>query len=106
MSQGELHALMGENGAGKSTLMKIIMGIYTKTAGKVVLDGKEVEFKSAREALDAGISMIHQELSPIPETDSCRECFSWQRNRKKSKGCLLVDKKQLNQKTQELLVGI
>ena len=64
---GELHALMGENGAGKSTLMKIIMGIYTKDAGNVILDGKEVEFKSARDALDAGISMIHQELSPIPE---------------------------------------
>ena len=63
---GELHALMGENGAGKSTLMKIIMGIYTKDAGVVKLDGQEVDFKSARDALDAGISMIHQELSPIP----------------------------------------
>ena len=66
VKSGELHAIMGENGAGKSTLMKIIMGIYTRDAGTVILDGKEVEFKSAREALDAGISMIHQELSPIP----------------------------------------
>lgn len=72
---GELHALMGENGAGKSTLMKIIMGIYTKDAGKVVLDGKEVEFKSARDALDAGISMIHQELSPIPEMTVAENVF-------------------------------
>ena len=76
---GELHALMGENGAGKSTLMKIIMGIYTKDAGKVVLDGKEVEFKSARDALDAGISMIHQELSPIPEMTVAENVFTYDR---------------------------
>ena len=100
---GELHALMGENGAGKSTLMKIIMGIYTKDAGKVVLDGKEVEFKSAREALDAGISMIHQELSPIPEMTVAENVFLG-REQKKIKGLPFVDKKQLNQKTQELLV--
>ena len=100
---GELHALMGENGAGKSTLMKIIMGIYTKDAGKVILDGKEVEFKSAREALDAGISMIHQELSPIPEMTVAENVFLG-REQKKIKGLPFVDKKQLNQKTQELLV--
>ena len=100
---GELHALMGENGAGKSTLMKIIMGIYTKDAGKVVLDGKEVEFKSSREALDAGISMIHQELSPIPEMTVAENVFLG-REQKKIKGLPFVDKKQLNQKTQELLV--
>lgn len=72
---GELHALMGENGAGKSTLMKIIMGIYQKDAGSVSLDGKEVNFTSAREALDAGISMIHQELSPIPEMTVAENVF-------------------------------
>ena len=72
---GTVHALMGENGAGKSTLMKIIMGIYTKDAGKVILDGKEVEFKSAREALDAGIK-------PYSGNDSRRECFSWKRTEK------------------------
>ena len=86
---GELHALMGENGAGKSTLMKIIMGIYTKDAGKVVLDGKEVEFKSAREALDAGISMIHQELSPIPEMTVAENVFLG-REQKKIKGLVLM----------------
>ena len=99
---GELHALMGENGAGKSTLMKIIMGIYTKDAGKVILDGKEVEFKSARDALDAGISMIHQELSPIPEMTVAENVFLG-REQKKIKGLPFVDKKELNRKTQELL---
>ena len=100
---GELHALMGENGAGKSTLMKIIMGIYTKDAGKVILDGQEVDFKSAREALDAGISMIHQELSPIPEMTVAENVFLG-REQKKIKGLPFVDKKLLNKKTQELLV--
>ncbi|MDO4273732.1 MAG: sugar ABC transporter ATP-binding protein [Eubacteriales bacterium] len=99
---GELHALMGENGAGKSTLMKIIMGIYTKDAGKVVLEGKEVDFKSAREALDAGISMIHQELSPIPEMTVAENVFLG-REQKKFKGMPFVDKKELNQRTQKLL---
>lgn len=99
---GELHALMGENGAGKSTLMKIIMGIYTKDAGKVLLEGKETDFKSARDALDAGISMIHQELSPIPEMTVAENVFLG-REQKKIKGLPFVDKKELNKKTQELL---
>lgn len=99
---GELHALMGENGAGKSTLMKIIMGIYTKDAGTVVLDGKETDFKSARDALDAGISMIHQELSPIPEMTVAENVFLG-REQKKFKGLPFVDKKELNQMTQNLL---
>ena len=99
---GELHALMGENGAGKSTLMKIIMGIYSKDAGTVILDGKETEFKSARDALDAGISMIHQELSPIPEMTVAENVFLG-REQKKFKGLPFVDKKELNRMTQELL---
>lgn len=99
---GELHALMGENGAGKSTLMKIIMGIYQKDAGSVSLDGKEVNFTSAREALDAGISMIHQELSPIPEMTVAENVFLG-REEKKIKGLPFVDKKTLNQKTKKLL---
>lgn len=63
---GTVHALMGENGAGKSTLMKCLFGIYEPDAGEVILNGQKVEFQSARQALDSGISMIHQELLPIP----------------------------------------
>ena len=102
VAPGELHALMGENGAGKSTLMKIIMGIYTKDAGTVLLDGKEADFKSARDALDAGISMIHQELSPIPEMTVAENVFLG-RERHKIKGLPFVDKKALNDSTQALL---
>ena len=60
---GTVHALMGENGAGKSTLMKCLFGIYSKDAGHIYLDGKEIDFKSSKEALDNGVAMVHQELN-------------------------------------------
>ena len=60
---GTVHALMGENGAGKSTLMKCLFGVYAKDAGKIYLDGKEVEFKNPKEALENGVAMVHQELN-------------------------------------------
>ena len=60
---GTVHALMGENGAGKSTLMKCLFGIYAKDGGTIILDGKEVDFKSSKEALENGVAMVHQELN-------------------------------------------
>jgi len=63
---GSVHALMGENGAGKSTLMKCLFGIYEPDDGQIVLGDRVVSFAGARQALDAGIAMIHQELHPIP----------------------------------------
>ena len=60
---GTVHALMGENGAGKSTLMKCLFGIYAKDSGTITLDGKEVNFKSSKEALENGVAMVHQELN-------------------------------------------
>ena len=63
---GTVHALMGENGAGKSTLMKCLFGMYKPDAGSIVLNGSVREFANSKQALDAGISMIHQELLPIP----------------------------------------
>ena len=60
---GTVHALMGENGAGKSTLMKCLFGIYSKDSGQIFLDGKEINFKNSREALDNGVAMVHQELN-------------------------------------------
>ena len=56
---------MGENGAGKSTLMKCLFGIYEKDTGKILLDGVEVNFKSTKEALENGVSMVHQELNQV-----------------------------------------
>ena len=60
---GTVHALMGENGAGKSTLMKCLFGIYAKDAGSIQLNGKEINFKSSKEALTSGVAMVHQELN-------------------------------------------
>ncbi|HEY9575295.1 MAG TPA: sugar ABC transporter ATP-binding protein [Lachnospiraceae bacterium] len=99
---GEIHALMGENGAGKSTLMKIIMGIYSKDAGEIFLDGHSVCPHSSREALSIGISMIHQELSPIPEMTVSENIFLG-REKRKYRGLPIVDKKYLNDATWKLL---
>ena len=63
LKRGTVHALMGENGAGKSTLMKCLFGIYAKDKGQIFLDGKEINFKSSKEALDNGVAMVHQELN-------------------------------------------
>ncbi|BDF72138.1 galactose/methyl galactoside import ATP-binding protein MglA [Oscillospiraceae bacterium] len=60
---GTVHALMGENGAGKSTLMKCLFGIYKKDSGTITLEGKNVDFKSSKEALENGVAMVHQELN-------------------------------------------
>ncbi len=64
---GTVHSLMGENGAGKSTLMKCLIGMYTPDEGTVELAGDIVKFKDTKDGLEHGISMIHQELSPVPE---------------------------------------
>ena len=62
VEEGEVHALLGENGAGKSTLMKILGGIYTKDAGSILINGREVQIHNVADARDNGISIIHQEL--------------------------------------------
>jgi simple sugar transport system ATP-binding protein len=64
--KGEVHALLGENGAGKSTLMNILYGLYHPDAGEILLNGKPVTFGSARDAIRAGIGMVHQHFMLIP----------------------------------------
>ncbi|GHV75013.1 hypothetical protein AGMMS49940_23150 [Spirochaetia bacterium] len=98
---GELHAMMGENGAGKSTLMKIIMGIYIAEKGNVFFEGRQVDIRGAREALNMGISMIHQELNPIMEMTVAENIFVGRERHKK--GTPFLDRKQLNVDTLVLL---
>ncbi|MCD8351263.1 MAG: ATP-binding cassette domain-containing protein [Planctomycetaceae bacterium] len=62
---GTVHALMGENGAGKSTLMKCLFGIYKPDAGQVLINGKPVNFTGPKEAMEGGVSMVHQELNQV-----------------------------------------
>jgi L-arabinose transport system ATP-binding protein len=65
--EGSVHGLVGENGAGKSTLLKILSGAHPPSSGSVLLGGQEVEFSSPRDALDAGIAVIYQELNLVPD---------------------------------------
>jgi len=62
---GTIHSLMGENGAGKSTLMKCLFGIYSADSGRFLLEGKKVSFSSSKQALEHGVSMVHQELNQV-----------------------------------------
>ena len=73
--KGEVHALMGENGAGKSTLMKVLTGIYSKDSGSLTYEGQEVEFTSPRDAQDAGIVIVHQELNMLNHLTVAQNIF-------------------------------
>ena len=64
--EGEIHAVVGENGAGKSTLMRVLAGIHRQDSGTVEVSGKQLS-GGAREAIEAGVSLVHQELSLVPE---------------------------------------
>src|SRR5919107_4111416 len=72
---GEVHALVGENGAGKSTLIKVITGVYQPDGGKVLFEGQEVSFASPREAQEAGVSTIYQEINLIPLRSVAQNLF-------------------------------
>ena len=73
--KGSVHALMGENGAGKSTLMKCLFGLYSMDGGEIHYDGIPVRIANPFDALRRGISMVHQELQPIPERSIAENIF-------------------------------
>ena len=75
LQAGEIHGLVGENGAGKSTLMKIIAGVHTSYTGTMRVDDQPVHFRSAADALAAGIGMVHQELSIAPNLSVAENVF-------------------------------
>ncbi len=96
--RGEVHALMGENGAGKSTLMKVLTGIYTKDSGTITFEGKEVEFHNTREAQDAGIVIVHQELNMLGHLTVAQNIFIG-REFKKGIG---IDDRKMNEEAAKL----
>lgn len=100
LESGEVHALMGENGAGKSTLMKILTGVYTKDAGTVLVDGKEVNYKNPQEAEKAGIVFIYQELNVMFDLTVEENLFMGKEIHGKFGIC---DKKAMQKKAQEAL---
>ena len=99
---GAVHALMGENGAGKSTLMKCLFGLYKPDAGEVFLNGQKVEFTGAREALDHGLSMIHQELHPVPYRAVMENIWLGRFPLKKIGPLKFVDERKMYRDTEEL----
>src|SRR6185503_9433664 len=98
--KGTIHALMGENGAGKSTLVKILDGIYTPDSGQITFQNQTVTIDTTHTALKLGISMIHQELSPIPYMTVAENIFL---GREPLGRFGLIDKHKLNADTKALL---
>ena len=97
--RGEVHALMGENGAGKSTLMKVLTGIYTKDSGTITYEGKEVEFHNPKEAQEAGIVIVHQELNMMNHLTVAQNIFI---GREFMKGAMIDDAK-MNAESKKLI---
>ncbi|GAB1475576.1 sugar ABC transporter ATP-binding protein [Bacillota bacterium] len=100
LGYGEIHALVGENGAGKSTLMKCLIGIHPPTSGEIYFEGNKIENYNTADALKMGISMIHQELSPV-EHRSIMENIWLGREPKNKLG--LVDHKKMYDLTKDVL---
>ncbi|TMF77897.1 MAG: sugar ABC transporter ATP-binding protein [Chloroflexi bacterium] len=100
LRRGEVHALVGENGAGKSTLMKILAGVYRKDSGRVRVKGADVDVTTPRAAQLLGISIIHQELSLIPNLTAAQNIFIGREPR----GALpfLLDDRALNRNAKAL----
>jgi len=100
LTGGQVTAIIGENGAGKSTLMKILSGVYSEYEGQIVFKGKTVQFKTPREAQQAGIAIIHQELNLIPYLSITENLFLG-REIRNSWGFL--DQAAMRQKAESLL---
>ncbi|MDD3251055.1 MAG: ATP-binding cassette domain-containing protein [Lachnospiraceae bacterium] len=95
---GSVHALMGENGAGKSTLMKCLFGIYNPDEGEIIFKGEKVRFLNPKQALDHGVSMVHQELNQVPETTVMENIWMG----RMPKNGLIVDDAKMYQDTKEV----
>ena len=96
---GSVHALIGENGAGKSTLMKCLFGLYHPEEGTIKIDGKPVTIRDTKDALEQGLSMIHQELNPVPNRNVMDNIWV---GRFPKKGPV-VDEKEMERRTTALL---
>ena len=98
--RGEVHILAGENGAGKSTILKILSGLYPADSGKIRFKGSPVCFTSPRKAQQAGIAMVYQELTLIPELTVLENVFLHKEPMKRSGA---VDKKAMERRLQTLM---
>ncbi|KPN31374.1 putative ABC transporter ATP-binding protein [Halolamina pelagica] len=100
VDRGSVHALLGENGAGKTTLMNVLYGLYKPTSGTVVVDGQERTFDSPRDAIDAGVGMIHQHFMLVePMTVTQNVVLG---NEPRKWGGLAVDRERAREAVAEL----
>lgn len=100
---GEVRALCGENGAGKSTLVKIISGVYSPTEGTIIYEGVKRNFKNPRQALDSGISVIHQELNVANELTVAENIYLGVEPRLGNNKSFILDRKKMNKDAQTVL---
>ncbi len=102
---GTVHALMGENGAGKSTLMKCLFGVYSKDSGDIYLEGKKVEFRTSKEALENGVAMVHQELNQALKRNVMDNMWLG-RFPKIAPWCPLTSEKKMYEETQKVFADL
>jgi ribose transport system ATP-binding protein len=100
LRHGEVLALVGENGAGKSTLMKLLSGIYTPDEGEFFLDGRPLQVSGPRDALEQGISIIHQEFNLMPDLTVAQNIFI---GREPRSGGFFLGERALNARAAELI---
>jgi methyl-galactoside transport system ATP-binding protein len=103
---GTVHALMGENGAGKSTLMKCLFGIYKQDSGEIFLHGQKIDIDSSKNALECGISMIHQELLPVPFRSVMENLWLGRFPLKSFGPFKFIDHKKMYHDTEKLFKGL
>jgi inositol transport system ATP-binding protein len=101
--KGEIHVVIGENGAGKSTLMKVAAGLYRPDSGRLLIRGVEVAIPSAVAAIRHGISMIHQELMPVPQLTVAQNIFL---GRERVNRLGLLDRRALDEDARRLIDSI
>ena len=103
VNKGEIHALVGENGAGKSTLIKILSGVNSLEEGELYLHGEQVRFSKPIEAIEKGISVVHQEIKLVSTLSAAENIFI---GRPVLNKLGLLDRKQLNKNARNLLDSI
>lgn len=102
VKKGEVHALLGENGAGKSTLLNIFHGLFPATKGEVLIDGKTAHYNSAHEAIEGGISKVHQEINLVPEMTVMQNILLGDEYKKG----FLLDQKSMKLETDKILLKL
>jgi len=99
LRKGEVHCLLGDNGAGKSTLIKMLSGVFQPDEGEYRVDGQPVRFRSPREALDAGIATVYQDLALVPLMSVARNFFMGREPQRKLFGAFPVMDHALAERT-------